>query len=131
MVLGIQKMYQALEMIRGILGKIQSLVSVWGTSSLRQPWFARPKTVWSHQTYSHNTSALEKMGTGQNRWLYAVSREVTSIIRRINDKSVEGVRHRYLQVSLYNSADAAPGPHDAVIYLTRFIGMMEAFKQTD
>ncbi|CAG5944237.1 carbamoyl-phosphate synthase, small subunit [Streptococcus pneumoniae] len=50
----------------------------------------------------------------------------------INDKSVEGVRHRYQPAfSVQYHPDAAPGPHDASYLFDEFIEMMEVFKQSN
>jgi carbamoyl-phosphate synthase small subunit len=50
--------------------------------------------------------------------------EVTHI--NLNDKCVEGLRHRSLPViSVQYHPEAAPGPHDAVHHFRRFIEMME------
>ncbi len=50
--------------------------------------------------------------------------EVTHI--NLNDKCVEGLRHKSLPViSVQYHPEAAPGPHDAVHHFRRFIEMME------
>ncbi|MBQ6448949.1 MAG: carbamoyl phosphate synthase small subunit, partial [Bacillus sp. (in: Bacteria)] len=47
----------------------------------------------------------------------------------INDKSVEGVRHKYLPAfSVQFHPDAAPGPHDADYLFDEFMEMIDASK---
>ena len=53
--------------------------------------------------------------------------EVTHI--NLNDKCVEGMRHRTLPViSVQYHPEAAPGPHDAAHHFQRFINLMERAK---
>jgi carbamoyl-phosphate synthase small subunit len=50
--------------------------------------------------------------------------EVTHI--NLNDRCVEGMRHRTLPViSVQYHPEAAPGPHDAAHHFQRFIDLME------
>ena len=73
------------------------------------------------------TKALER--------IYIVPRSEEHLIithEEINDKSVEGVRHRYQPgFSVQFHPDAAPGPHDASYLFDEFIEMMEAFKMNN
>ena len=53
--------------------------------------------------------------------------EVTHL--NLNDRCVEGMRHRTLPIiSVQYHPEAAPGPHDAEHHFTRFIKLMEAKK---
>jgi len=53
--------------------------------------------------------------------------EVTHL--NLNDRCVEGMRHRNLPIiSVQYHPEAAPGPHDAAHHFTRFIKLMEASK---
>jgi carbamoyl-phosphate synthase small subunit len=55
--------------------------------------------------------------------------EVTHI--NLNDKCVEGMRHRTLPViSVQYHPEAAPGPHDAAHHFRRFIELMERARLT-
>ncbi|AER21414.1 carbamoyl phosphate synthase small subunit [Streptococcus suis ST1] len=48
----------------------------------------------------------------------------------INDKSVEGVRHKYYPgFSVQFHPDAAPGPHDASYLFDEFMELMDSFKK--
>ena len=72
--------------------------------------------------------------TSQNHG-YAVSREnfpseLLITHEEINDKSIEGVRHRFFPAfSVQFHPDAAPGPHDASYLFDEFMEMIDAFKQ--
>ena len=72
--------------------------------------------------------------TSQNHG-YAVSREdlpacLIVTHEEINDKSVEGVRHRYYPAfSVQFHPDAAPGPHDASYLFDEFMEMMDTFQE--
>ena len=47
----------------------------------------------------------------------------------INDKSVEGVRHRdFPAFSVQFHPDAAPGPHDASYLFDEFLELIDAFQ---
>jgi carbamoyl-phosphate synthase small subunit len=55
--------------------------------------------------------------------------EVTHL--NLNDRCVEGMRHRNLPIiSVQYHPEAAPGPHDAEHHFTRFIKLMEVNKAT-
>lgn len=55
--------------------------------------------------------------------------EVTHI--SLNDRSVEGLRHKTLPViSVQYHPEAAPGPHDAAHHFNRFIAMLEQHRQS-
>ena len=76
----------------------------------------------------------------QGAWLhyqnhgYAVSREdlpdhLIITHEEINDKSVEGVRHRNQPgFSVQFHPDAAPGPHDASYLFDEFLELIDAFQ---
>ncbi|MDS2578920.1 carbamoyl phosphate synthase small subunit, partial [Streptococcus pneumoniae] len=97
------------------------------------------KMKFGHRGFNH---AVREIATGrvdftsQNHG-YAVSREdlpehLIITHEEINDKSVEGVRHRYQPAfSVQYHPDAAPGPHDASYLFDEFIEMMEVFKQSN
>ena len=71
--------------------------------------------------------------TSQNHG-YAVSRdnlpeELIITHEEINDKSIEGVRHRYYPAfSVQYHPDAAPGPHDASYLFDEFLELIDAFQ---
>ena len=131
---------EALDMIRGILGKIPIFGICMGHQLFAMANGAKTyKMKFGHRGFNH---AVREIATGrvdftsQNHG-YAVSREdlpehLIITHEEINDKSVEGVRHRYLPgFSVQFHPDAAPGPHDASYLFDEFIEMMEAFKQAN
>ncbi|MGC4423105.1 carbamoyl phosphate synthase small subunit, partial [Streptococcus suis] len=129
---------EALEMIRGILGKI----SIFGICMGHQ-LFAKAngamtyKMKFGHRGFNH---AVREIATGrvdftsQNHG-YAVAREdlpecLMITHEEINDKSVEGVRHKYYPgFSVQFHPDAAPGPHDASYLFDEFMELMDSFKK--
>ncbi len=131
---------QALDMIRGVQGKIPIFGICMGHQLFAMANGAKTyKMKFGHRGFNH---AVREIATGrvdftsQNHG-YAVSREdlpehLIITHEEINDKSVEGVRHRYLPgFSVQFHPDAAPGPHDASYLFDEFIEMMEAFKQAN
>ena len=131
---------EALEMIRGVQGKIPIFGICMGHQLFAMANGAKTyKMKFGHRGFNH---AVREIATGrvdftsQNHG-YAVSREdlpehLIITHEEINDKSVEGVRHRYQPgFSVQFHPDAAPGPHDASYLFDEFIEMMEAFKQVN
>jgi len=131
---------QALDMIRGVQGKIPIFGICMGHQLFAMANGAKTyKMKFGHRGFNH---AVREIATGrvdftsQNHG-YAVSREdlpehLIITHEEINDKSVEGVRHRYQPAfSVQYPPDAAPGPHDASYLFDEFIEMMEAFKQSN
>ena len=97
------------------------------------------KMKFGHRGFNH---AVREIATGrvdftsQTMVMQLAVRICQSIwslpTKKINDKSVEGVRHRYQPAfSVQYHPDAAPGPHDASYLFDEFIEMMEAFKQSN
>lgn len=130
----------ALDMIRGVQGKIPIFGICMGHQLFAMANGAKTyKMKFGHRGFNH---AVREIATGridftsQNHG-YAVSREdlpehLIITHEEINDKSVEGVRHRYQPgFSVQFHPDAAPGPHDASYLFDEFIEMMEAFKQSN
>lgn len=94
------------------------------------------KMTFGHRGFNH---AVREIATGrvdftsQNHG-YAVERESlpeTLMVthEEINDKTVEGVRHRaYPAFSVQFHPDAAPGPHDASYLFDEFLDMIDAWQ---
>ena len=112
---------EALDMIRGVQGKIPIFGICMGHQLFAMANGAKTyKMKFGHRGFNH---AVREIATGrvdftsQNHG-YAVSREdlpehLIITHEEINDKSVEGVRHRYQPgFSVQFHPDAAPGPHD-------------------
>ncbi len=95
------------------------------------------KMKFGHRGFNH---AVREIATGrvdftsQNHG-YAVAREdlpecLMITHEEINDKSVEGVRHKYYPgFSVQFHPDAAPGPHDASYLFDEFMELMDSFKR--
>lgn len=128
---------EALEMIRGVQGKIPVFGICMGHQLFAMANGAKThKMKFGHRGFNH---AVREIATGrvdftsQNHG-YAVSREdlPESLIithEEINDCSVEGVRHRsYPAFSVQFHPDAAPGPHDADYLFDEFMELMDAHK---
>jgi len=126
---------EALDMIRGIQGKIPIFGICMGHQLFSMANGAKThKMKFGHRGFNH---AVREIATGrvdftsQNHG-YAVSREdlpecLIVTHEEINDKSVEGVRHRdYPAFSVQFHPDAAPGPHDADYLFDEFMEMMDA-----
>ena len=129
---------EALEMIRSIQGKIPIFGICMGHQLYAKANGAKTyKMKFGHRGFNH---AVREIVTGrvdftsQNHG-YAVSREdlpdcLMITHEEINDKSVEGVRHKYLPgFSVQFHPDAAPGPHDASYLFDEFMDLMDSFKQ--
>jgi carbamoyl-phosphate synthase small subunit len=60
----------------------------------------------------------------------SLSGEVEITHLNLNDKCVEGMRHRRLPVfSVQYHPEAAPGPHDAIHHFNRFIQLMHSSRK--
>lgn len=128
---------EALEMIRGIQGKIPIFGICMGHQLFSLANGAKTyKMTFGHRGFNH---AVREIATGrvdftsQNHG-FAVDRDTLPeclIIthEEINDKSVEGVRHRdFPAFSVQFHPDAAPGPHDASYLFDEFLEMIEAYQ---
>ena len=125
-------------MIRSVQGKIPIFGICMGHQLFSMANGARThKMKFGHRGFNH---AVREIATGrvdftsQNHG-YAVSREdlpacLIVTHEEINDKSVEGVRHRYYPAfSVQFHPDAAPGPHDASYLFDEFMEMMDTFQE--
>lgn len=128
---------EVLDMIRGIQGKIPIFGICMGHQLFAKANGAGTyKMKFGHRGFNH---AVREIATGrvdftsQNHG-FAVSREnfpedLMITHEEINDKSVEGVRHRHFPAfSVQFHPDAAPGPHDASYLFDEFLEMIDAFK---
>ena len=124
-------------MIRGIQGKIPLFGICMGHQLFSKANGAQTyKMKFGHRGFNH---AVREIATGridftsQNHG-YAVSREnfpneLMVTHEEINDKSIEGVRHRFFPAfSVQFHPDAAPGPHDASYLFDEFMEMIDAFQ---
>ncbi|MDQ0222671.1 carbamoyl phosphate synthase small subunit [Streptococcus moroccensis] len=127
----------ALDMIRGIQGKLPIFGICMGHQLFSKANGASTyKMTFGHRGFNH---AVREIATGrvdftsQNHG-FAVSRDnlpdcLIVTHEEINDKSVEGVRHRdFPGFSVQFHPDAAPGPHDASYLFDDFMELMDAFK---
>ena len=125
---------QVLDMIRGIQGKIPLFGICMGHQLFSKANGAQTyKMKFGHRGFNH---AVREIATGridftsQNHG-YAVSRdnlpeELIITHEEINDKSIEGVRHRYYPAfSVQYHPDAAPGPHDASYLFDEFLELID------
>ncbi|EMC03932.1 carbamoyl phosphate synthase small subunit [Streptococcus mutans] len=132
-----QDIPEALEMIRGVQGKIPIFGICMGHQLFSLANGASTyKMKFGHRGFNH---AVREIATGridftsQNHG-YAVSRdnlpeELIITHEEINDKSIEGVRHRYYPAfSVQYHPDAAPGPHDASYLFDEFLELIDAFQ---
>lgn len=128
---------EALDMIRGILGKIPIFGICMGHQLFAKANGAETyKMKFGHRGFNH---AVREIATGrvdftsQNHG-FAVSREnfpeeLMITHEEINDQSIEGVRHRHFPAfSVQFHPDAAPGPHDAAYLFDEFLEMIDAFR---
>ncbi|KPJ22960.1 carbamoyl phosphate synthase small subunit [Streptococcus phocae subsp. phocae] len=127
----------ALEMIREIQGKIPIFGICMGHQLFSLANGAQTfKMTFGHRGFNH---AVREIATGrvdftsQNHG-YAVARETLPDClmvthEEINDKTVEGVRHKdYPAFSVQFHPDAAPGPHDASYLFDEFLELIDAFQ---
>ena len=127
----------ALDMIRGIQGKIPIFGICMGHQLFSLANGAKAyKMKFGHRGFNH---AVREIATGrvdftsQNHG-YAIDREslpdcLMVTHEEINDKSVEGVRHRdFPAFSVQFHPDAAPGPHDASYLFDEFLELIDAFQ---
>lgn len=128
---------EALDMIRGVQGRIPIFGICMGHQLFAKANGAETfKMKFGHRGFNH---AVREIATGridftsQNHG-FAVSREnmpedLMITHEEINDKSVEGIRHRrFPAFSVQFHPDAAPGPHDASYLFDEFLEMIDAFK---
>ncbi|MBO4106803.1 carbamoyl phosphate synthase small subunit [Streptococcus suis] len=126
-----------LEMIRTVQGQIPIFGICMGHQLFAKANGAKTyKMKFGHRGFNH---AVREIATGrvdftsQNHG-FAVSREdlpecLMITHEEINDKSVEGVRHRhYPAFSVQFHPDAAPGPHDASYLFDEFMDLIDAFQ---
>lgn len=127
-----------LDMIRGVQGKIPLFGICMGHQLFAKANGAETyKMTFGHRGFNHAVRELETGRvdfTSQNHG-FAVSRDnlpdcLIVTHEEINDRTVEGVRHRdYPAFSVQYHPDAAPGPHDASYLFDRFMEMIDAFKK--
>ncbi|WP_041785884.1 carbamoyl phosphate synthase small subunit [Streptococcus equi] len=128
---------EVLEMIRGVQGKIPIFGICMGHQLLSLANGAKTfKMPFGHRGFNH---AVREIATGridftsQNHG-YAVERDslpdcLMVTHEEINDKTVEGVRHRHVPAfSVQFHPDAAPGPHDASYLFDEFLDMIDAWQ---
>lgn len=127
----------ALDMIRGIQGKIPIFGICMGHQLFALANGAETyKMTFGHRGFNH---AVREIASGrvdftsQNHG-YAVKRDslpncLMITHEEINDKSIEGVRHRdFPAFSVQFHPDAAPGPHDADYLFDDFLEMIDAYQ---
>jgi carbamoyl-phosphate synthase small subunit len=130
---------EALEMIRGIQGKIPIFGICLGHQLFSLANGAKTtKLKFGHRGLNHPVRNLVKKRidfTSQNHGyvvdptsLAGTDLEVTHV--EVNDGTVEGVRHtKYPAFTVQFHPDAAPGPHDAIYLFDEFMEMMDEFKK--
>ncbi|WP_294223970.1 carbamoyl phosphate synthase small subunit [uncultured Chryseobacterium sp.] len=129
---------QALEMIRGILGKVPIFGICLGHQLIGLACGAKTfKLKFGHRGGNHPVLDLEKNKvaiTSQNHG-YAVDQESlkdTDLIEThiaLNDRTNEGLKHKiHPCFSVQYHPEASPGPEDANYLFDDFIEMMENFK---
>ncbi|HEP2451480.1 carbamoyl phosphate synthase small subunit [Streptococcus pyogenes] len=130
---------EALDMIRGVQGKIPIFGICMGHQLFSLANGAKTcKMTFGHRGFNH---AVREIATGridftsQNHG-YAVERSSlpdTLMVTHedINDKTVEGVKHRdFPAFSVQFHPDAAPGPHDASYLFDEFLEMIDSWRCT-
>jgi carbamoyl-phosphate synthase small subunit len=129
---------QALEMIRGILGKVPIFGICLGHQLIGLACGAKTfKLKFGHRGGNHPVLDLEKNKvaiTSQNHG-YAVDQESlknTDLIEThiaLNDRTNEGLKHKiHPCFSVQYHPEASPGPEDANYLFDEFIQLMEDFK---
>lgn len=133
-----EQLPNALQMIQEIQGKIPIFGICMGHQLFAKANGAKTyKMTFGHRGFNH---AVRHLQTGQVDFTsqnhgYAVSREdfpeaLFITHEEINDKTVEGVRHKYYPAfSVQFHPDAAPGPHDTSYLFDEFINMIDDFHQ--
>lgn len=133
-----EQLPNALQMIQEIQGKIPIFGICMGHQLFAKANGAKTyKMTFGHRGFNH---AVRHLQTGQVDFTsqnhgYAVSREdfpeaLFITHEEINDKTVEGVRHKYYPAfSVQFHPDAAPGPHDTSYLFDEFINMIDDFQQ--
>lgn len=130
---------QALEMIRGILGKVPIFGICLGHQLIGLACGAKTfKLKFGHRGGNHPVLDLEKNKvaiTSQNHG-YAVDQEslkATDLIEThiaLNDRTNEGLKHKiHPCFSVQYHPEASPGPEDANYLFDDFIELMEGFKK--
>lgn len=130
---------QALEMIRGILGKVPIFGICLGHQLIGLACGAKTfKLKFGHRGGNHPVLDLEKNKvaiTSQNHG-YAVDQESlknTDLIEThiaLNDRTNEGLKHKiHPCFSVQYHPEASPGPEDANYLFDEFIQLMEDFKK--
>lgn len=130
---------QALEMIRGILGKVPIFGICLGHQLIGLACGAKTfKLKFGHRGGNHPVLDLEKNKvaiTSQNHG-YAVDQESlkgTDLIEThiaLNDRTNEGLKHKiHPCFSVQYHPEASPGPEDANYLFDDFIQLMEDFKK--
>lgn len=130
---------EVLEMIRGVQGQVPLFGICMGHQLFSKANGASTyKMTFGHRGFNHAVREIETGRvdfTSQNHG-FAVSRDnlpdcLIVTHEEINDKTVEGVRHRdYPAFSVQYHPDAAPGPHDASYLFDRFMAMIDDFKNS-
>ena len=129
---------QALEMIRGLLGKVPIFGICLGHQLIGLACGAKTfKLKFGHRGGNHPVLDLEKNKvaiTSQNHG-YAVDQEslkATDLIEThiaLNDRTNEGLKHKiHPCFSVQYHPEASPGPEDANYLFDDFIELMEGFK---
>lgn len=130
---------EAVEMIRGILGKVPVFGICLGHQLFALACNADTyKLKFGHRGFNH---PVREIATGridftsQNHG-YAIdpkSLSKTSLMvthQEINDNTIEGIRHRFLPAfSVQFHPDATPGPHDSVHLFDDFMESMDTWKE--
>ena len=131
----------ALEMIRGILGKVPIFGICLGHQLISLAFGAKTyKLKFGHRGGNHPVLDLKsnKVAITAQNHSYAVDQEslkntdLEETHVALNDRTNEGVRHKiYPCFSVQYHPEASPGPEDANYLFDEFIEMMEEFKSNN